>query len=120
MKLTLDHIQRLNLHALLGAQRADVGSIRAIWAVQDRIALDAGEEKAVELKREIVAGQERLVWNPTLFIPWEDLEFTDPEVARIRAAVQTWDSYGANADRRWLQPLVETLFPTQPNEGDSK
>jgi hypothetical protein len=32
MKLTLDHTQRLNLHALLGAQRADVGSIRAIWA----------------------------------------------------------------------------------------
>jgi hypothetical protein len=34
MKLTLDHTQRLNLHALLGAQRADVGSIRAIWALQ--------------------------------------------------------------------------------------
>ena len=33
MKLTLDHAERLNLHALLGAQRADVGSIRAIWAV---------------------------------------------------------------------------------------
>ena len=55
MKLTLDHTQRLNLHALLGAQRADVGSIRAIWAIQDRIALDADEEKAVELKREMVA-----------------------------------------------------------------
>jgi hypothetical protein len=64
MKLTLDHTQRLNLHALLGAQRADVGSIRAIWAIQDRIALDADEEKAVELKREMVAGQERVVWNP--------------------------------------------------------
>lgn len=39
MKLTLDHTQRLNLHALLGVQRADVGSIRAIWSIQDRIAL---------------------------------------------------------------------------------
>ena len=65
MKLKLDHTQRLNLHALLGAQRADVGSIRAIWAVQDRIALDVDEEKAIELKRETVAGQERVVWNPT-------------------------------------------------------
>jgi hypothetical protein len=38
MKLTLDHTQRLNLHALfgLGPQRADVESIRAIWAVQER------------------------------------------------------------------------------------
>ena len=95
MKLTLDHTQRLNLHALLGAQRADVGSIRAIWAIQDRIALDADEEKAVELKREMVAGQERVVWNPALSIPAKEFEFTDPEVARIKAAIQTWDSYGA-------------------------
>ena len=114
MKLTLDHTQRLNLHALLGAQRADVGSIRAIWSVQDRIALDADEEKAVEVKREMVAGQERVVWNPALSVPAKDFEFSDPEVARIKSAIETWDSYGANADRRWLQPLVETLFSTQP------
>jgi hypothetical protein len=69
MKLSLDHTQRLNLHALLGAQRADVGSIRAIWAIQDRIALDVDEERAVELKREIVAGQERVARNPALSIP---------------------------------------------------
>ncbi len=111
MKMMLDHTQRLNLHALLGAQRVDVGSIRAIWAVQDRLALDADEEKAVELKREMAAGQERVVWNPALSIPAKEFEFTDPELARIKAALQTWDSFGANADRRWLQPLVENLFP---------
>jgi hypothetical protein len=61
MKLMLDHTQRLNLHALLGAQRTDVGSIRAIWAVQDKLALDAEEEKVIELKRELVDGQERTV-----------------------------------------------------------
>ena len=115
MKLRLDHTQRLNLHALLGVQRADVGSTRAIWGIQDRIALNADEEKAVELKREMVAGQERAVWNPKLSIPAKDFEFTDPEVARLKTAIQTWDSYGANADRRWLQPVVETLFPTEPD-----
>jgi len=113
MKLTLDHTQRLNLHALLGAQRADVGSIRAIWSVQDRIVLDADEEKAVEVKREMVAGQERVVWNPELSLAAKDFEFSDPELARIKAAIETWDSYGANADRQWLQPLVETLFSAQ-------
>jgi hypothetical protein len=56
MNLTLDHTQRLNLHALLGAQRADVGSIRATWSIQDRIALDADEENTVELRRELVGG----------------------------------------------------------------
>ena len=116
MRLTLDHTQRLNLHALLGAQRADVGSIRAIWAVQDRVALDADEEKTVELKREMVAGQDRVVWNPDRSVPAKDFEFNDTEVARIKAALQTWDSYGVNADRRWLQPLVETLFSTEPQQ----
>jgi len=120
MKLTLDHTQRLNLHALLGAQRADVGSIRAIWSIQDRLALDADEEKAVDLKREIVAGQERAVWNPSLAIPAKGFDFSDPEVARIKAALQTWDSYGADADRRWLQPLVEALFVTEPNQGEGR
>ena len=114
MKIQLDHTQRLNLHARLGAQRADVGSIRAIWAVQDRIALSADEEKALEVKREMVAGQERVVWNPTLSLDVKGFEFSDPEAARIKAAIETWDSYGANADRRWLQPLVETLFSAQP------
>lgn len=116
MNLTLDHTQRLNLYALLGAQRADVGSIRAIWAIQDRIALDAAEEKAVELKREMVAGQERVVWNPALAIPAREFKFTDPEVARINAAIQTWDSYSAGADRVWLQPLIDSLFPTGISE----
>ncbi len=114
MKLTLDHTQRLNVHALLGAQRADVGSIRAIWAVQDRIALDATEEKIIELRREMVAGQERVLWNPALSLAAREFEFSDPEVARIKATIETWDSYEANADRRWLQPLVETLFSAQP------
>ena len=112
MKLTLDHTQRLNLHALLGAQRADVGSIRAIWAVQDKIALDADEEEALELKREMTGGQERMVWNADLSLPAREFEFTDSEVARIRGALQAWESYAAGADRRWLQPLVDVLFPT--------
>jgi hypothetical protein len=114
MKLTLDHTQRLNLHALLGAQRADVGSIRAIWAVQDRIALDADEEKAVELKREVLGGQERVIWNPRISIPAKEFEFTDSEVARVSAAIAAWDGYGVAADRRWLEPLADALFSAEP------
>lgn len=113
MKLTLDHTQRLNLHALLGAQRADVGAIRAIWAVQDKLALDADEEKAIDLKREVVGGQERVVWNAALSLPDKELELSDREIACIISAIQTWDSYGAQCDRRWLQPLIAALFPTE-------
>ncbi|MBZ5618912.1 MAG: hypothetical protein LAQ69_09345 [Acidobacteriia bacterium] len=110
MKLTLDHTQRLNLHALLGAQRADVGSIRAIWAVQDKLALDTAEEKAIDLKREVVSGQDRTLWNPSLSIPDKEFDFTDVEIARIRSAIETWDTYCATADRRWLEPLVNVMF----------
>jgi hypothetical protein len=42
------HTQRLRLHALLGARPAAVGPIRAIWGVQDKLALNADEEKAIE------------------------------------------------------------------------
>ena len=113
MKLTLDHTQRLNLHALLGAQRADVGSIRAIWSVQDKLALDPEEEKSIELRRELVNGQERTVWNPALSIPAKEFDFTDAEVGRMKVAIETWRGFGATVDRRWLEPLVEPLFSAQ-------
>ncbi len=110
MKFTLDHTQRLNLHALLGVQRADVGSIRAIWAVQDKLALDPDEEKAIELKRELVNGQDRTVWNPALSIPVKEFDFTDAEIARIKVAIETWDNYAAASDRRWLEPLIGAIL----------
>ena len=115
MNLTLTHTQRLNLHALLGAQRADVGSIRAIWKLQDSLALDAAEEKAIELKREVVGGQERVQWNSALSIPPKEFEFSDSEVPRLRAALETCDSFGAATDRSWLEPLTEMLFSADVN-----
>ena len=116
MKLMLDHTQRLNLHALLGAERAGVGSICAIWAIQDRIALDGNEEKAIELKRSMAGGQEQVRWNPEISIPAKEFEFTDVETVRIKMALQTWEWYGAAGDRRWLEPLIQSLFSTEPRE----
>lgn len=110
MVLRLDHTQRLNLYALLGAQRADVAGIRAIWAIQDQLALTPEEENAIELRREMISGQERAVWNSELALPARELSFTDAEIARLKAAIETWDGYGA-ADRKWLEPLVALLYP---------
>jgi hypothetical protein len=106
MKIQLDHIQRLNLHALLGAQRGDVATIRALWALQDKLALTPEDETAIDLKREFVAGQERVAWNPALALPPREFELSDPEAARVRAALETWNAFAAGADRRWLEPLI--------------
>ena len=86
---------------------------RALRAAgRDIIALDAGEEPAIELKRELVNGQERTVWNPSLSIHPRNFDFTDAEVTRIKAAVEAWDQYGAAVDRRWLEPLLAGLSST--------
>jgi hypothetical protein len=114
MKIQLDHVQRLNLHALLGAQRDDVATIRAIWAIQDKIALTPAEEKAIELKCEVLVGQERVTWKPTLAISAKEFDFTDAEVTRLRGALQCWDGHGASADRRWLEPLLDALAAREP------
>ncbi|MBI4910622.1 MAG: hypothetical protein HY820_43820 [Acidobacteria bacterium] len=87
-----------------------MSSIRAIWAVQDKIALDADEETAIELNRQFVNGQEHTVWNPLLSIPVREFDFPDTEVARIKAAIEMWGTYRAAADRRWLEPLIVAML----------
>ena len=69
------------LHALLGTQRGDVATIRALWALQDKIALDLEEETAIGLKWDIVAGQERVVWNPSLCLSPKEFVLTEVELA---------------------------------------
>ncbi|MBI4905712.1 MAG: hypothetical protein HY820_18915 [Acidobacteria bacterium] len=114
MKIQVDHVQRLNLHALLGAQRGDVATVRTIWALQDKLALTPEEEKAIELNREFIAGQERVLWNPTLTVPARELELTDVEIARVGAVLDSWATYGVAADRRWLEPLLRVFEVSKP------
>ena len=116
MKLTLDHTQRLNLHALLGAQRADVGSIRAIWRIQDKIMLGDEEQKAIDLKRKFVGGQERVMWDPSRCVALQHYEFADAEICRIKIAIESCESFAASLDRRWLEPLIAQLFLSEPKE----
>ncbi len=54
------------------------------------------------------------MWNPTLSIPPKEFELSEMEVVRIKAAIQTWDSYAAAADRRWLEPLLIHLVSADP------
>ena len=58
------------------------------------------------------AGRIRLARNPARGLPPTILDFGDAEAARIRAALETWVSYGVNADRHWLEPLLAAIVTT--------
>jgi len=75
--LTLDHIQGLNLHALLGAQRGDVSTIRTLWPTRQARA-QAEQEKVIELKREFAGGREWVLRNPAHSLPPRGFDFTTP------------------------------------------
>ena len=78
------------------------------------LALSPEEERAIELKRDFAGGQERVIWNPTLSLAAKEFEFTDADVARICAALETWASYRVNIDRKWLEPLLDSIVAPEP------
>jgi hypothetical protein len=91
-----------------------VGSIRAIWAVQDKITLDEQEEKAIASKRKFVASQKRVRLAPALLVPHRDVELGDTKIARMKRAIEnsTGMPTASAATEDDLNPLVHLLFPT--------
>jgi hypothetical protein len=77
----------------LGAPARRRRPIRAIWGYQGRIALTLDEEKANELRRDVVAGQEQVIWNRTFTHPPRSLS-SRREGTRSRRAIETWNGYG--------------------------
>ena len=69
--------------------------------------------KLLILRREIVAEQEHILWNAARSIAARDFEFTDAEVASIKGALQTWESNGVAADRKWHSPQLASLFAAE-------
>lgn len=50
------------------------------------------------------------VWNPALSVPAKEFDLSETEIARIKNGIETWDGYGAAADRRWLEPWLDAVF----------
>jgi len=115
MKIHLDHVQRLNLHDLLGAQRGDVATIRALSARQDKLALSPEKEQVTELKRDFIGGQERVIWNPASSIPTKELDLADAELTRStrcwRAGPPLASVWTAADWSRCSTPSGEALLP---------
>lgn len=107
MKLALDCTQRLNVHAVLGAQRGSVDDVRAIWKLQDKIDLTAEEKKKINYRTLSVNGMQQVLWD-LIEAPLKEYELTADEFGRINRAIQEFPG-ASGSDRRWLEPLLAQL-----------
>lgn len=108
--LVLDHTQRLNLHALIGAQRANVDDMRLFWKIQDRIDLSPKEKEAIGYQIRQVNGQQQIAWDATCGLAPVEFDFLPEEVAKLGKIVKEWSpGYMIAADRVWLEPLLGQL-----------
>lgn len=106
MKLTLDYTQRLNLHALMGAQRASLDDLRMFWRLQDQLELTVEEKTAIDYR--VVDGQQpQVLWNPNRVLPLKDFELSDAEYQRVARVLREWQpGFLIGPDRRWIEPLM--------------
>lgn len=109
MVLFLDHQQRLNLHALLGAQRANVAEMRMFWRLQDLLDLTESEREQISYRVATVNNMELPSWDKLKSLPAREFEVSEVEAVRIKRAIEEWPQFFTAADRLWLEPLLEQL-----------
>ena len=111
MKLHLTHTQRLNLHALVGAQRStSLDDLRMLWDIQDRIALSVVEKDTINYRTKQVNGMEQVLWDVDKHLPLETNALAENEFARISKILKEWQpGFLISADRLWLEPLMAQL-----------
>jgi len=115
MTLSLDHQQRLYLHALMGAQRVPLGDLRVLWKLQDRIDLSDEEREAIGFKIDSINGTEVPGWDRTKTLEPREYEFSEPEAMRVRKIIEEWPGFFAGGDRRWLQSVLAQLPENSQN-----
>jgi len=109
MTLLLNHVQRLNLKVMVGALVADIGSIRAHWALQDKLMLTDEEAVGVGLTSAFVGGREIYNWLPDSSLVCMHIELDEREKAIVEQAIQAWPSYQISQARGWLPAILEQL-----------
>lgn len=109
--LVLDATQRLNVHALIGAQRANVDDMRMFWKIQDRIELSLEEKEIIGYQiRQAPNGQQQITWDTSRFLEPREVELTPDEVPKLLKIIKEWQGgFMINADRIWLEPLLGQL-----------
>lgn len=109
MTLFLDHVQRLNLNALLGLLECNVGETRATWKLMDQLVLTDDEKLAIGYFVQSFNGEEIQGWDQSKSLSPKTFDFPDADIGRIRRAVQQFPRHRVAQARKWLEPLLEQL-----------
>ena len=120
MNLSLTHQQRLNLIALMGAQRLSLAEMRAFWKLQDRFTLSAEEEQSIGYRiASAEGGVEIPSWDLAKSQQQEprNFEVSEAEAQKLRKLLDEWPHFVTGIDRRWLVPLIEQLPEAQAAQG---
>lgn len=118
MKLSLDHVQRLNLVALLDVTEASGRrEAHAICKLQDLIDLNAQEREAINLEQVNVGGQGQAYrWDPAKTLPAFEYDLAQPDIERICKAL---DMARIMLGRdRWFRALNAQLPEPDVGPGD--
>jgi len=120
MTLTLDHYQRLNLAVLLGMLECrNVNETRAAWRLMDRLALDDGESRTIELQVQNINGAEIFSWNHARTLPAREYDLTDGELQQIERAL-SGGRLQPGPMRRWLEPLLAQMPELKETNGHNR
>jgi len=103
MKLTIT--QRLQLTFLLGQQEGNVGEIRAIAKILDKIQVPDEEADRVGFK---LNADGTALWNAKLASEPDDIALTAEEQVRLQKILEKWPRFRPS-DSAWLSPLMEQL-----------
>ena len=110
MKLSLDYTQRLNLHALMGAQRVSVDDLRMFWRLQDMIQLTNEEKNTINYRTVQQNGMVQVQWDAISDLPVREYEFQPDEFQRLGKMVREWQpGFLIGVDRQWMEPLMAQL-----------
>lgn len=109
MTLFLDHVQRLNIIALLGLLECNVGETRTVWKLMDQLAINDEEKLAIGYFVQNFNGEEVQAWDQTKSLPPKTFDFTDADIMRVRRAIQQFPRHRVAQARHWLEPLLEQM-----------
>ena len=108
MTLILDHQQRLNLIALMGAQKGSLAEIRQLWRMQDRLELNEDEKRTINLRVIAQNGGEVTTWDRDKKLDSAGFDFTEAELGRVRKLIEEWPLF-TGVDRPWIESLVDQI-----------